>query len=47
MFKKFEVLIDNKRISFHKSKHESEEDTYQRATSFLEILRYRQIAGNS
>ena len=35
MFKKFEVLIDDKRISFYKSKHESEEDTYQRAISFL------------
>lgn len=47
LFKNFEVLIDDRRISFYKSKHESEQDTYQRAISFLEILRHRQIAGNS
>lgn len=47
LFKNFEVLIDDRRISFYKSKHESEQDTYQRAISFLEILRHRQIAGKS
>lgn len=47
LFKNFEVLIDNRRISFYKSKHESEKQTYKRAISFLELLRHRQTAGNS
>lgn len=45
--KNMKFFIENRRISFHKSKHESEEDTYQRAISFLEILQHRQTAGNS